>query len=93
MLEPFHWGRSATKICLVNQFGWERSRCGWRMPEEMRFSDLRNGADLEFGQSIYEPFGIAQFEPLSAARSAWCPTSAAAWASSAGPPPVSLRPT
>ena len=24
VLEPFHWGRSATKICLVNQFGWER---------------------------------------------------------------------
>jgi hypothetical protein len=65
VLEPFHWGRSATKICLVNQFGWERSRCGWRMPEAMRFSDLRNGADLEFGQSIYEPFGIAQLEPLS----------------------------
>ena len=35
------------------------------MPEAMRFSDLRNGADLEFGQSIYEPFGIAQLEPLS----------------------------
>ncbi len=65
VLEPFHWGRSAIKICLVNQFGWERSRCGWRMPEAMRFSDLRNGADLEFGQSIYEPFGIAQLEPLS----------------------------
>ncbi len=64
VLEPYHWGRSATKICLVNQFGWERSRCGWRMPEAMRFSDLRNGTDLEFGQSIYEPFGIAQLEPL-----------------------------
>ena len=49
----------------MNQFGWERSRCGWRMPEAMRFADLRNGADLEFGQSIYEPFGIAQLEPLS----------------------------
>jgi hypothetical protein len=65
VLEPFHWGRSATKIALVNQFGWERARCGNRMPEAMRFADLRNGADLEFGQSIYEPFGIAQVEPLS----------------------------
>jgi glycosyltransferase involved in cell wall biosynthesis len=65
-LEPFHWGRSAIRICLVNQFGWDRSRCGWRMPEEMRFTDLRAGTDLEFGQSIYEPFGIAQIEPLSA---------------------------
>ncbi len=32
----------------------------------MRFNDLRVGSDLEFGQSIYEPFGIAQVEPLSA---------------------------
>ena len=31
----------------------------------MRFADLRVGTDLEFGQSIYEPFGIAQVEPLS----------------------------
>lgn len=65
VLEPFHWGRSAIKICLVNQFGWDRSRCGYRMPEAMRFTDLRTGTDLEFGQSIYEPFGIAQVEPLS----------------------------
>jgi hypothetical protein len=66
VLEPFHWGRQAIRICLVNQFGWDRTRCGWRMPEQMRFSDLRAGTDLEFGQSIYEPFGIAQIEPLSA---------------------------
>ena len=36
------------------------------MPEAMTFGDLRIGADVEFGQSIYEPFGIAQVEPLSA---------------------------
>lgn len=66
VVEPFHWGRRAVKICLVNQFGWERAVCGNRMPAEMRFADLRTGTDLEFGQSIYEPFGIAQVEPLSA---------------------------
>jgi len=65
-LEPFHWGRQAIRVVLVNQFGWDRGRCGVRMPEAMRFADLRTGADLEFGQSIYEPFGIAQVEPLSA---------------------------
>ena len=65
-LEPFHWGRQAIRVVLVNQFGWDRGRCGLRMPEAMRFADLRTGADLEFGQSIYEPFGIAQVEPLSA---------------------------
>ena len=35
------------------------------MPEEMEFMDIRKGSDVEFGQSIYEPFGIAQVEPLS----------------------------
>ena len=28
----------------------------------MEFLDIRQGSDLEFGQSIYEPFGIAQVE-------------------------------
>jgi hypothetical protein len=64
--EPFHWGRQAIRIVLVNQFGWNRECCGWRMPEAMSFGDLRAGTDLEFGQSIYEPFGIAQLEPLNA---------------------------
>jgi hypothetical protein len=35
------------------------------MPADMEFADIRNGSDLEFGQSIYEPFGIGQLEPLS----------------------------
>ncbi len=64
-LEPFHWGRHAIRIVLVNQFGFDRPRCGLRMPEPMTFADLRYGTDLEFGQSIYEPFGIAQVEPLT----------------------------
>ena len=65
-IEPFQWGRQATRVILVNQFGWDREHCGWRMPEAMRFADLRIGTDAEFGQSIYEPFGIAQLEPLRA---------------------------
>lgn len=65
-LEPFHWNRRAIRIVLVNQFGWDQERCGYRMPAAMRFADLRIGTDLEFGQSIYEPFGIAQVEPLCA---------------------------
>ncbi len=64
-IEPFHWGHGNIRVVLVNQFGWSRARCGMRMPEEMTFEDLRIGTDLEFGESIYEPFGIAQVEPLS----------------------------
>lgn len=64
-LEPFNRDSRAVKAVLVNQFGWSRDRCGSRMPAGMTFTDLRKGADVEFGQSIYEPFGIAQVEPLS----------------------------
>ena len=31
----------------------------------MEFMDIRKGNDVEFGQSIYEPFGIAQLESLT----------------------------
>ncbi len=64
VLEPFNQHSRAIKAVLVNQFGWSRDRCGLRMPAEMTFMDLRRGTDVEFGQSIYEPFGIAQVEPL-----------------------------
>ena len=64
-IDRFNRSARAAKIVLVNQFGWSRDRCGPQMPEDMSFSDIRQGSDLEFGQSIYEPFGIAQIEPLS----------------------------
>jgi hypothetical protein len=54
----------ASRIVLINQYGFSRDRCGDTMPPDMQFDDLRIGTDLEFGQSIYEPFGIAQLEPL-----------------------------
>ncbi|MDY7040955.1 MAG: hypothetical protein SVX38_08840 [Chloroflexota bacterium] len=63
--EAFNRQSRACKIVLINQFGWSRDRCGQRMPKDMEFMDIRKGSDLEFGQSIYEPFGIAQVEPLS----------------------------
>jgi hypothetical protein len=53
------------KIVFINQFGWEQRLCGQRMPASMEFMDIRKGSDAEFGQSIYEPFGIAQVEPIS----------------------------
>jgi hypothetical protein len=53
------------KIIYINQFGFDRRACGTRMPAEMEFLDIRKGSDAEFGQSIYEPFGIAQVEPIS----------------------------
>ncbi|NPV09931.1 MAG: hypothetical protein HPY83_18460 [Anaerolineae bacterium] len=63
-VRQFNHQAKAVQAIFVNQFGWDQERCGQRMPAEMTFADLRQGSDLEFGQSIYEPFGIAQFEPL-----------------------------
>jgi hypothetical protein len=53
------------KVVFINQFGFEQRLCGLRMPADMEFMDIRKGSDAEFGQSIYEPFGIAQVEPIS----------------------------
>jgi len=52
------------KIIFLNQFGFDSNSCGKRMPEDMEFMDIRKGSDVEFGQSIYEPFGISQLESL-----------------------------
>lgn len=64
-IDAFNERSSAAKVVFVNQFGWSQERCGDRMPAEMSFLDIRQGTDAEFGQSIYEPFGIAQIEPIS----------------------------
>ena len=64
-VSAFNLQSKAIKVVFVNQFGWSQATCGKRMPIEMEFMDIRKGSDAEFGQSIYEPFGIAQVEPLS----------------------------
>jgi len=53
------------KIIFINQFGFRQKNCGKRMPEDIEFMDIRRGTDVEFGQSVYEPFGISQLEPLT----------------------------
>ncbi len=65
LFENFNRDHENVHVLLVNQFGWTRELCGRRMPEEMTFADIRQGTDVEFGMSVYEPFGISQLEPLS----------------------------
>lgn len=65
LFEDFNRNHKAVRAVLVNQFGWERRLCGLRMPEGMGLEDIRLGTDVEFGMSVYEPFGISQLEPLS----------------------------
>jgi hypothetical protein len=64
-VQEFNAQSRNVKVVFVNQFGWEQNLCGRRMPVDMEFMDIRKGSDAEFGQSIYEPFGIAQVEPIS----------------------------
>ncbi len=64
-VQAFNTRSRNCKVVYLNQFGFDRETCGERMPREMRFWDIRKGSDVEFGQSIYEPFGIAQLEALS----------------------------
>lgn len=64
-VQAFNARSRAIKVVFINQFGFDRRVCGERMPADMTFMDLRKGSDVEFGQSIYEPFGIAQIEPIS----------------------------
>jgi hypothetical protein len=64
-VQEFNARSRNVKVVFINQFGFEQKACGLRMPVDMEFMDLRKGSDAEFGQSIYEPFGIAQVEPIS----------------------------
>jgi len=64
-VQDFNARSKNIKVVFINQFGFCRDCCGQRMPDEMEMMDIRKGSDVEFGQSIYEPFGIAQLEPLS----------------------------
>jgi len=64
-IQEFNARTRNIKIIFINQFGFNRKLCGIRMPQDMEFMDIRKGSDVEFGQSIYEPFGIAQLEPLT----------------------------
>jgi hypothetical protein len=64
-IQQFNTKSSSIKIVFINQFGFSPGDCGTQMPQDMEFMDIRKGSDVEFGQSIYEPFGISQFETLS----------------------------
>jgi hypothetical protein len=64
-VQEFNAQARNVKVVFINQFGFEQKVCGNRMPADMEFMDIRKGSDAEFGQSIYEPFGIAQVEPIS----------------------------
>lgn len=63
-MELFNARSKAIKGVFINQFGFNRSSCGKRIPDNTSVSDLRLSSDIEFGMSVYEPFGISQLETL-----------------------------
>ncbi len=63
-LQIFNKKSKAIKALFINQFGFNREKCGTRVPENAHFVDLRIASDAELGFSIYEPFGIAQLETI-----------------------------
>ena len=64
-IAAFNSDHQAVQAALVNQWDWSQRACGERVPEDMTFADIRRGTDVEFGLSVYEPFGISQLEPLT----------------------------
>ncbi|MGA2322984.1 MAG: glycosyltransferase [Sedimentisphaerales bacterium] len=64
-IQEFNAKNKNVKIIFVNQFGFNRKLCGAKMPANMDTIDIHRGTDVEFSQSIYEPFGIAPIEPLT----------------------------
>jgi hypothetical protein len=64
-VQAFNSAARNVKVVFLNQFGFDQRTCGMRVPDGAEFMDMRKGSDAEFGQSIYEPFGIAQVEPIS----------------------------
>lgn len=63
-IQIFNAKSRAIKAVFLNQFGFNRTRCGKRVPQDAEFDDIRIGSDAELGLSIYEPFGIAQIETI-----------------------------
>lgn len=57
-IEPFNRRAGAIRAMLINQAGWGEGRLGRRMTPGLTVADCLHGADLVFGQSIYEPFGL-----------------------------------
>lgn len=64
-VQQFNARHRNIKAVFINQFGFDRDLAGQAVPENASLEDLHIASDVEFGQSIYEPFGIAMLEPLT----------------------------
>jgi len=60
MVNEFNKNSKRIKVLFVNQPGINKEIFNW--PDGFEISNVLNGADLVFGQSIYEPYGVSQAE-------------------------------
>jgi glycosyltransferase involved in cell wall biosynthesis len=65
LIQKFNAQSRSIKVVFINQFGFCRHCCGNKMPQDTTFADIRIGTDVEFGMSVYEPFGISHLEALT----------------------------
>lgn len=61
-IEPLNRRAANVRAILVNQAGWGEGQLGRRVPPELTLTDCLHGADVVFGQGIYEPFGLRAVE-------------------------------
>ena len=61
-IEPLNRRAGNVRAILVNQARWDDGRLGRRMPPGLTLVDCLHGADVVFGQGIYEPFGLRAVE-------------------------------
>jgi hypothetical protein len=64
-VQDFNARSRHVKLVYLNQFGFSRERCGRLVPEDVELLDIRRASDVEFGLSLYEPFGISPLETLT----------------------------
>lgn len=64
-VQAFNARARSTRVIYINQFGLDAAVGGSRVPHDFDFLDMRIGTDMELGLSLYEPFGISPFEPLT----------------------------
>jgi len=64
-LQAFNTQAKNIQVILVDSRGLHTAADGKSLSLEMNIRDIRRGSDVEFGQSIYEPFGCSSLEALA----------------------------
>jgi hypothetical protein len=64
-VQAFNTQAKNIQVILVDPLGFYNTASGKTLRMEIDVCDIRRGSDVEFGQSIYEPFGRTTLEALA----------------------------